>query len=125
MDHQHRSERVEYVSPAFEKLWGCKADDLYRDARKWTEAIHPEDRERVHKAFGKWLSVAKHTDFEVEYRVVKPDGAVVWIADKGTFIEGINGHSDRVAGIARDVTVNKTCSASGRTIRERIANILG
>ena len=35
-----------YVSPAYEKIWGRRVDDLRTEPRQWVEAILPEDRDR-------------------------------------------------------------------------------
>ena len=49
-------ERVLYVSPSFERMWGFTAEALYREPRLWTEAIHPEDRPRVTERFSRWVA---------------------------------------------------------------------
>src|SRR5712692_10667338 len=49
-------ERVLYVSPSFERVWGLSAEALYREPRLWTEAIHPEDRPRVNERFSRWVA---------------------------------------------------------------------
>lgn len=46
-------EKVLYVSPSFERIWGLPIKDLYQNPRRWIEAIHPDDRERVSRMFFK------------------------------------------------------------------------
>lgn len=48
-------EGVLYVSPAFERLWGLPAAQIYADPRVWVKAIHPDDQPRVQQAFEAWL----------------------------------------------------------------------
>ncbi len=100
-------ERVEYVSPAFERIWGFPADDLYANPRLWTNSIHPDDLERVHAAFERWIKDPEKGSFEVEYRIRRADGEIVWIADKGSYIKGDAVNPNRIAGIARDITTTK------------------
>src|SRR5260370_14947186 len=49
-------ERVLYCSPSFERVWGRPVEALYRDARLWTEAIHPEYRPLVADTFTRWIA---------------------------------------------------------------------
>ena len=35
-----------YVSPGYERVWGRKCEELYREPRSWAAAVHPADRER-------------------------------------------------------------------------------
>ncbi|MCM2370684.1 chemotaxis protein CheB [Aporhodopirellula aestuarii] len=100
-------ERVLYVSPAYEKLWGRKAKDLLEDARHWSEAIHVDDRERVSRAFERFISEPDVGPFEVEYRIVR-EGETRWIADKANAIRESDGSINRVAGVARDITDTTT-----------------
>ncbi|MEI9960896.1 MAG: PAS domain-containing protein [Limisphaerales bacterium] len=38
---------VQYVSKAFERIWGRSVESLYANPHQWTDFILPEDRERV------------------------------------------------------------------------------
>src|SRR4029079_662156 len=35
-------EKILYVSPSFERIWGFPVEKLYENPRLWTETIHPE-----------------------------------------------------------------------------------
>ncbi|HLL46871.1 MAG TPA: PAS domain S-box protein, partial [Longimicrobiaceae bacterium] len=96
-------DEVLYVSPAYERIWGRPREELYREYRAWMRAIHPEDLERVRSTVGEG---AGH-EFEVEYRIVRPDGEVRWIRDRTISIRDEAGRVYRDAGIAEDVTDRK------------------
>ncbi len=96
-------EQVLYVSPAVREIWGFTPEEIARRPRLWYEAIHAEDRDRVREAFRR---VTEQT-IEEEYRVVRPDGSVRWIRDRGFPITDAQGRVYRVAGIAEDVTERK------------------
>ena len=100
-------ERIEYVNPAFERIWGRGIDELYRNPRLWTETIHSEDRPRVTAAFGNWIERMPGARYNVEYRIVRPDGQIRWIADRGFILQSKGGSISRIAGIAEDVTEQK------------------
>src|SRR5450759_4509179 len=42
-----RSDRILYVSPAFETVWGRSSESLYADPLILIESVHPEDRVQV------------------------------------------------------------------------------
>ena len=71
--------RVEYVSPAFEWLWGKSCESLQMSPSVWFESIHHEDRERVIRAM---LTKQTTGEYDEEYRVVHPDGALRWVHDR-------------------------------------------
>lgn len=99
---------IEYVSPAFATIWGKTCQSLYENPWEWTTSIHPEDRERVEKAFREKAILGS---FDEEYRVVHPDGTVRWIRDRGFPISNDNGEVYRVAGIAENITDLKRAEA--------------
>lgn len=92
-----------YVSPAYESIWGRSRESLYREPRSFMDAIHLEDRARAIDA----LMHERGRPFELEYRIVKPDGGVRWIRDRGFPITDAAGKVYRVAGIAEDITERK------------------
>ncbi|MFP5265023.1 MAG: PAS domain S-box protein [Blastocatellia bacterium] len=104
-------DRMFYVSPAYEKIWGRSCDSLYADARSFLEAVLPGDRARV------LSNVEAHRRGEVtdqEYRIVRPDGEVRWVRDRGFPIRDESGRVYRVAGIAEDITDRKAIEAKLR-----------
>ncbi len=75
------AQRVEYVNPAYERIWGEPRADVLDDTGHWLARVHPDDRER---AAGIMPLVMSGQATTVEYRIVRPsDGAVRWIRDTG------------------------------------------
>lgn len=97
-------ERLLYISPAYEEIWGRPIQGLYERPLDWIEAVHFEDQPRVHSAH-----VAKRQSgyFEEEYRIVRPDHTTRWIWDRGFPIHDEAGHAYRIAGLAEDITRRK------------------
>jgi PAS domain S-box-containing protein len=96
--------RILYVSPAYEEIWGRSCASLYASPESWLDAIHPEDRERVRTA-----SLTKQVagDYCEEYRIVRPDGTVRWIRDRAFPVRDHAGNVYRLAGLAEDITASK------------------
>jgi formate hydrogenlyase transcriptional activator len=100
-------ERVLYTSPSFERIWGLRVEELYRNPRLWTETIHPEDRARVISTFSEWIAGAEMNYHDVEYRIVRPDGTIRWIHERGVLTRDQNGRPVEVSGISTDITTAK------------------
>jgi two-component system cell cycle sensor histidine kinase/response regulator CckA len=98
-----RTKQVLYVSPAFERVWGRSPAPLYQNRDWLSETVHPEDRDRLAAFFEKVTSQR----FEELYRIVRPDGSVRWIQDRGFPVRDPEGKPYRVAGIAEDITAQR------------------
>jgi PAS domain S-box-containing protein len=97
-----KAHRVLYVSPAYEEIWGRSCDSIYRDARSFQDAIHPEDRQRYLDVFEEHLRNPKPV--EQKYRVIRPDGSIRWIRDCSFPVRDAAGEVYRYVGIAEDIT---------------------
>ena len=95
------SQQVLYVSPQFEKLWDMSMEEVIANPKGFLDRIHPEDRPRVQRTAFKAL------DFDMEYRLLRPDGSIRWVHDKGFPVRNEDGKVTRVAGIVEDVTDRK------------------
>ena len=97
-----KEERLLYVSPAFEKIWGRSVEALMANPRIWIDSMVPEDRAKVmSKALNEGRSGGPDA---VEYRVVRPDGSVRRVRDRAYPIFDEKGKLIRLAGVAEDIT---------------------
>ena len=94
------NERFFYVSPAYNAIWGRSSAGLYAEPRVWMETVHPDDRERVRRAF---LGQVTGT-WDEPYRITRPDGSVRWIRTRTYPVRDATGSVYRLAGVSRDVT---------------------
>jgi PAS domain S-box-containing protein len=78
--------------------------------------IHPDDRERAHKAAV--TSAESGSDYDIEYRVNRPDGSQVWVAAKGRCVFQPDGRLAGMLGVAQDITANKVAEARLRESAE-------
>jgi PAS domain S-box-containing protein len=92
---------IEYLSPAFERVWGRERDELFVSTAVWLSWLHPDDRERMRDRTQELLNAGTMT---LEYRIVRRDGEVRWISDSSFVIRDDAGEVIRVGGIAQDVT---------------------
>lgn len=111
------SNRILYLSPLHEQIWGRSIKELCGNDSAWLETIHPDDRERVLKA-----TQEVHTagTYDEEYRILRPDGEVRWIRDRAFPIRNGQQKIYRIAGIAEDITGRKIASEQlEMRVRER------
>jgi len=117
--------RVDYVSPAFERIWGAGCAALMRDATLWTRLLHPDDRDRVAASRA---GPPRGESIELEYRVIRPDGQERWIRDRAFPVADASGGFSARGGIARDVTEAKAAEARQRLLigelNHRVKNTL-
>jgi hypothetical protein len=67
--------------------------------------VHPEERSRIEQTLAE--AIASKTDYDIEYRVVWPDGTIRWIAAMGRVFDNESGSPVRMVGIALDITERK------------------
>ena len=111
-----------YVSPAYEQVWGRSRESLYNSPESFFEAIYPEDRERVAATISEGHFV--DSGFDYEYRIVRPDGSIRWIHDRGFPIRNQQGEIQLFAGLASDITERKRAEKALRQERDFIAALL-
>ena len=92
---------IVYVSPAYEEIWGRTRESLYASPLQWMEAVHEGDRARVSAAYA---ARAHAGTYDEEYRVVRPDGTIRWVHDRGFPVREDNHPEGRIAGVAEDIT---------------------
>jgi PAS domain S-box-containing protein len=97
----YKGDRMLYISPAYERIWGRTCEQLYAAPSSYLESVLPEDRLIAKQARQQTIA----GEFvEVEYRVRRPDGEVRWIRDESYPIRDPRGVVERIVGTARDVT---------------------
>jgi PAS domain S-box-containing protein len=108
--------RLEYLSPAYERVWGDRRELVLDDLGRWAALVHPEDRERAYAAMPRLLAGETLT---VEYRIVRPDGGVRHIRDTGFPIRDGEGRLRRIGGVAQDVTAEHVREEALRASEEQ------
>lgn len=114
-------ERVLYCSPSFEKLWGHTVEELYQEPRLWTAVIHPEDVDKVSATFDKGIHTIGGSQYKIEFRLLRKDGSISWINERGVFIANGDAYPHRVSGISTDVTQTKLAEDALLESQERFA----
>ena len=98
------AQKILYVSPAYEQIWGRSCDSAYQNPSSWVEAIHPGDREAVHASL---VRLEQGGASESEYRIRTPDGQEKWLRDQAFPVRDKTGQVIRIVGIVEEITDRK------------------
>lgn len=103
-----------------ERLIGFQTDQKLRHISEALALVHPDDKQAVQDA----LDEVKHKGhpFDVEYRVIRPDGNIVWLLGKGKPILNGDGRPIYMIGACIDISDRK--QASERLQKESAARKL-
>lgn len=73
---------------------------------EWLSKIHPEDYSRIH-LIREGIFNLPDDHFEIEFRVVKQDGSIAYLLDRGYALRDENGKLVRLIGATQDITQRK------------------
>ena len=113
--------RVLYLSPVYQSMSGRPREERYQDEddQRFLDRIIPEDRQKMAEIIQRRTG----EEFEVEFRITRPDGSVRWIRDRGFPIRDQSGQIYRIAGIAQDITERKLAENALRESEERFRQL--
>jgi PAS domain S-box-containing protein len=97
-----------YISPAYERLWGFSCESLYANPDSYLNAVHPVDHATVAAAY---KAILAGVTTELEYRLMLPNGEILWVRDYSHPVVGADGQVERVVGVAHDITFQKRAAA--------------
>ncbi|MGH8644162.1 MAG: EAL domain-containing protein [Gammaproteobacteria bacterium] len=93
-----------YINPAAERLYGHRTTEFLENPQLWQDLIHPDDREMADQSIRR---LKNEGEVNIEYRIVRPDGQVRWLHDRGYAVRDGQGNVIRFDGIAADITERK------------------
>jgi PAS domain S-box-containing protein len=112
--------------PTGEVLWsamvwqflGLEPENGHATIERFSEFIHPEDRERAWHSMNRAI---EDGDLADEFRIVRTNGEVLWLAAKARVIRSANGRAERMIGVNIDVTDQHRALDELRESEERFA----
>lgn len=112
---------IRYISPSYEKIWGRSRQELYDNPSLWISFLHPEDTKHYHpiqNMANKIIVEGDKARYQESYRIIRPDGSIRWILDRGFPLFDEEGVCYGVTGIAIDITEIKHIEFELRTAKE-------
>jgi two-component system sensor kinase FixL len=83
--------------------------------------VHPEDRDAVDDAIEQ--ARAESRTFEIEYRLLRPDGDTRWLISRGRYVSNDRGKARELIGAAIDITAQVKADIQLRLQREEMARM--
>ncbi len=96
-----RSGRISWSDEIY-AIFGRSPSGYTPTHEHFMEAVHPEDRERVEKAVSHSFRTGE--PYEIEHRIVRPDGEVRHVLERGIMEMDGPGRPRRMIGTVQDVT---------------------
>ncbi|NWG87845.1 MAG: EAL domain-containing protein [Hydrogenophilaceae bacterium] len=113
-------QRVHYVSPAYETVWGQSRDSLIESPRSWLERLHPDDRPAVEAAIAQDPAQLTEPRQLPNFRLVQVDGGIRWISAWAYPVRDDRGRLQRITGIATDITESRSTEDRMRQLSRAI-----
>ncbi len=109
------------ATPQFFRLLGLEPVDGPVSQELPRQARHPEDRDRVTRAFHEAIAAGADI-YDSEYRIIRPSGEVRWIFGRGRVTRDAAGHPWRYAGVDIDITERKQHEEHLRVVMRELLN---
>lgn len=88
-----------------EALFGLEPGSFEGTYTALIQLIHPDDLDLVKRSLQ--AAIQESSKWEMDYRVVYPDGSIQWIASAGKFLYSHTGQAVRMLGVARNISDRK------------------
>ncbi|MDR0643911.1 MAG: response regulator [Treponema sp.] len=91
-------------SPLYERILGYEQGELERTFAAWSNLVEPDDLEIIRRVLDDCIS-NKIDSFEIQFRILRKDGSLIWVQNKGAIIErDDNGTPRRLLGMFQDIS---------------------
>ncbi len=83
--------------------------------------VHPEDRIAMEEAIERARAASQ--TFEIEYRLLRPDGETRWLISRGRYLRNDRGEVSELIGVAIDITAQFKADLQLQLQREEMAHM--
>ncbi len=98
-----------YISPGYARIHGHTVESFMQYVESLGDnlaAVHEEDRERLRSDILDYVNQGDDS-FESEYRIVQPNGTIIWIKERSKSSLKENGKVTQTLGVLQDITEKK------------------
>ncbi|MCC5618217.1 diguanylate cyclase [Nostoc sp. CHAB 5836] len=100
-----------YISPQLQQLLGIAPEDWNPGLfNSWLDYTHPDDRDRLWQTVNTTIATGK--PFTVEYRMIRPDGRIIWVRDQANLVLCADGQTQVLQGLVFDISEHKQAEAT-------------
>jgi PAS domain S-box-containing protein len=110
-------ERLLYWSEEMADILGMTHDEPIQPAAFLDGMVHADDRARVRSVLGRMN--AGNTGYEMEFRIVRPDGEIRFVHEIGEVLPPDSGGATRTVATVQDITERKEAEEELRAAKEQ------
>jgi len=101
----------------FRELYGFTAEEP-GSFDVWLSRVHEEDRRQALELWDQIQHTTTHDSFDSTFRIVRPDGTVVWVQSLGQVHRDADGQVMRLTGIELDITERRLADETLQALRD-------
>jgi PAS domain S-box-containing protein len=90
------------LSAETHRIFGVPLGQFEGSSTAFSAFVHPDDRAAVHAATD--AAAADGQPYDIEHRVVRPDGSVRWVRGRAAMVRDAQGRPVRLVGTVQDTT---------------------
>jgi PAS domain S-box-containing protein len=98
------------------RIFGLEPVETHAPLTTRLARIHPDDQDRVRTVLE--TAIKKNPDFTLEFRIVRPDGEVRWLRDRGRIVRDQKGWATGASGAVMDITDRKRLEERDRMLAD-------
>ena len=106
------------------KLFLCNESECEIQDIDWYSKLHPDDVARVKQSVDKIIQSSNINLLEVECRIIRNDGSIGYITDRGFLIRNAAGKPLRVIGATKDITHQKEAELTMANSEKRFRTLI-
>lgn len=99
------------------RIFGLKPQEFGATYEAYLDRVHPDDRDMVQRSIE--TACAQAQSFSSEERIIRPDGAIRTIQNRGSVVVDGDGNVIKLRGLVQDVTEQKQTEQALRESEER------
>jgi PAS domain S-box-containing protein len=99
-----------------EQIFGLPPGTFGGTYEEYQQRLHPEEREWILETVGRARETG--SDYQIEHRVIWPDGTIRWIEGRGLCIKDAAGEVVAMTGVVADITERKRADQAQQFLAE-------
>ncbi|HXF61978.1 MAG TPA: PAS domain S-box protein [Caldilineaceae bacterium] len=115
------SGRLEWSDETY-RIFGVTPGEFAGTRESFYAMVHPDDRELVRSKVA--AAMEAHLPLDYEHRILRPDGSVCYVHERGIVAYDADGQPARLLGMVQDITDRKLADQALHAANERLATIV-
>jgi PAS domain S-box-containing protein len=112
-----------YRGAGFDRLLGQEVESVRTVRGSWWDLVHPDDQPQVQRSMEEAMANPAIFHWEMEYRLVRTDGRVISVLNRGMIFRNAAGAVIRMVGALSDITYRKEYEVSLQNLNQELLRI--